>query len=145
MRNKRLFFNRRKNLLIVSDLHLGEGLREAVHKGDPQAAGSADRNEYLERLEREFSDFLIHYTAERINGRPWRLIINGDMVDFMSVLLLPGKSRDLAPPEELVAAVRQGGLQGPEEVFGLGTGATHSALKLRRSLSKRLGWGRKLR
>ena len=107
--SKNRFLSRRKNLLIVSDLHLGEGLREATDGSIPRRDAGADgRDQYLERLEREFSAFLIHYTIERIQGRPWRLIINGDMVDFMSIILLPGIAPQLATPEELVAAAIPG-------------------------------------
>lgn len=135
--SKNRFLSRRKNLLIVSDLHLGEGLREATDGSIPRRDAGADgRDQYLERLEREFSAFLIHYTIERIQGRPWRLIINGDMVDFMSIILLPGIAPQMATPEELVAAARQGGLTGPEEVFGLGNGADQSTLKLQRVMER---------
>lgn len=68
------------NLLVISDLHLGEDIKPARNIA------------YLRRLvglERKLCQFLDHYRVERRSGRPWRLIINGDMVDFMHVHLVP--------------------------------------------------------
>ncbi|MCS6915516.1 MAG: metallophosphoesterase [Myxococcales bacterium] len=119
--------SRTKNLLIISDLHLGEGLRLG-------AQGVSADDERLRRLERELSAFLIHYTAERIEGRPWRLVVNGDMVDFMSILLYPQPVAQLPPPWRVASALRRGDPWGEEEVFGMGFGAEPSRLKLERVL-----------
>src|ERR1700758_88693 len=70
-----------KNILVISDLHLGEDLR-------PGGAGVSYLR-HLATLERELESFLVHYTAQRLDGRPWRLVVNGDMIDFMSVMILP--------------------------------------------------------
>lgn len=125
---------RRRNLLVISDLHLGEGLGQ-----DRMAPGSeatsiqeVGQAEHLQHLERELSSFLIHYTAERINGRPWRLIINGDMVDFMSILLFPDSRRTVPQPSQVASSMLSGDIWGEESVFGLGTGAEQSRLKLER-------------
>ncbi len=69
------------NLLVVSDLHLGEDLR-------PGGTGMSYLR-HLVKLEREFEKFLRHHTERRDDGRPWRLVVNGDMVDFMSMKILP--------------------------------------------------------
>ena len=64
-----------KNLLVISDLHLGEDLRPA-----------GAQMSYLRRiaqLERELESFILHYTQQRIDDKAWRLVVNGDMVDFM--------------------------------------------------------------
>src|SRR5689334_321198 len=74
---------RRANLLIISDLHLGEDLRPGL------GAGSL---KHMVRLERELENFFLHYTSTRLGNRPWRLVINGDMVDFLGVCLLPSKA-----------------------------------------------------
>jgi UDP-2,3-diacylglucosamine pyrophosphatase LpxH len=105
------------NLLIISDLHLGEDCKPEVHMT------------YLRRLvtlERKLVDFLEYYSEVRLGGRPWRLIINGDMVDFMHVHLVPedwGEDPDVGPTEE-------------ERRFGLGTGPRAVDRKLRRILAR---------
>ncbi len=38
-------------------------------------------------MERQLVQFLRHYARRRSDGRPWRLVINGDMVDFLSICL----------------------------------------------------------
>src|SRR5258706_15141919 len=53
------------NLLIVSDVHLAR-LRPLMMEG-----GQA-----------YFASFLLHHAEHRVNGRPWRLIVNGDLLDF---------------------------------------------------------------
>lgn len=69
------------NILVVSDLHLGEDL-------NPSAAPSTRKQ--ITQVEQNLVQFLRHYAQRRENGRPWRLVINGDMVDFMAVLIAPG-------------------------------------------------------
>src|SRR5215475_5756883 len=70
-----------KNILVISDLHLGEDLRPGV--------ASVSYLRRLARLERELVAFVAHYTERRLGGRPWRLVVNGDMVDFMSIQIMP--------------------------------------------------------
>lgn len=126
LRNRR---SRKKNLLVISDLHLGEGLRGSLEAPTPEG------DERLRSLERELSSFLIHYTAERIKGRPWRLVVNGDMVDFMSILLFPRESAERPDPAQVVSSLRSGGhVLGEAQVFGLGFGAEESRLKMERVL-----------
>lgn len=67
------------NLLIVSDLHLGADLKRH----------SVAQLRTIVRLDREFSRFLEWYTHHTDDGRPWRLLINGDMLDFLAVTALP--------------------------------------------------------
>jgi len=70
----------RPNLLIISDLHLGEDL------------GCAEgERERLEEVERDLVAFLEYYIWRRLDDRPWRLVINGDMVDFLSICLMPAE------------------------------------------------------
>jgi UDP-2,3-diacylglucosamine pyrophosphatase LpxH len=69
----------RNNILIISDLHLGEDIK-------PAGSGHI---KHLVLLERELVAFLEHYRRTRRDGLPWELIVNGDMVDFLSVCLLP--------------------------------------------------------
>ena len=79
-----------RNILVISDLHLGEDLR-------PTQVSFLRR---IARLERELESFVLHYTHNRLDGRPWRLVINGDMVDFMSVMILPQVGDGAASDEE---------------------------------------------
>ena len=73
------------NILVISDLHLGEDVKPTTKVGYLR---------HVVMLERELESFLDHYAdpAHRQGGRPWRLIINGDMVDFLAVWLLPGEA-----------------------------------------------------
>lgn len=122
--------DRKRNILVISDLHLGEGLRHALREGRVVAAVEAQNHEHLVRLERELSAFLIHYTAERSGGLPWRLVINGDMVDFMSIMLMPRPPSGEFLPAVVTQSMLEGDMWGAAEVFGLGTGAEESRLKL---------------
>ena len=75
------------NLLVVSDLHLGEALIE------PSVTGKA----HLERVSAAFSRFLEYYAARPVGGRPWRLIVAGDMIDFVRARLVAGLPHDRRP------------------------------------------------
>jgi UDP-2,3-diacylglucosamine pyrophosphatase LpxH len=78
------------NLLIVSDLHFGEDLLPgaSLEKRRAVALGAS-----------AFCDFLRHHAQRRLDGRPWRLVVAGDLFDFMSVTLaahreLPARNGD---------------------------------------------------
>lgn len=104
-----------KNILVISDLHLGEDLRPA-----------GTNLSYLRRLaqlERELESFLVHYSDHRIDGRPWRLVVNGDMVDFMSVMVL------LPKEEEATAEDRR---DEDNALYGLGFSERAAQKKLER-------------
>jgi UDP-2,3-diacylglucosamine pyrophosphatase LpxH len=91
------------NLLVISDLHLGDGIRSdspPVHPCD------------------ELCDFIQHYTRERRDDLPWHLIINGDMVDFIGVCLMPDEAGLLQ------------GLPEDDHYYGLGTRPHAAALKM---------------
>ena len=107
------------NILVISDLHLGEDLKPA----------SAGFLRHVAILERELEAFLRHYTRVRRDGRPWELVINGDMVDFLSVCLIPTKQEytDEASgdPEELV--------------YGLGARPHQARAKILRVLERHPG------
>src|SRR4051794_22947650 len=53
------------NLLIVSDVHLSH-LRPGMMIGG----------------QRELARFVDHFALHREGGRPWRLLLNGDLFDF---------------------------------------------------------------
>ncbi|HLU64947.1 MAG TPA: hypothetical protein VKZ63_01645 [Kofleriaceae bacterium] len=79
------------NTLVISDLHLGEDLSPA--------ATEATRV-HVSIVERQLLQFLRHYTRRREDGRPWRLVINGDLIDFLSIAIRPDH------PEFSLLAVR---------------------------------------
>src|SRR5256885_8870546 len=74
------------NILVVSDLHFGEELLPGA---------SAERRHAVELAQTAFREFLRHHTVRRLNGRAWRLVIAGDLFDFMSIVLSgPAKTSD---------------------------------------------------
>jgi UDP-2,3-diacylglucosamine pyrophosphatase LpxH len=93
----------RRDLLVISDLHLGEGLgRDAPI--DP-------------RLEQELVAFLDHHRGPEREGptpRRWRLVVNGDAIDLVGMTILPA---DVACAGEL---------HPDDQKYGLG-GRSHAA------------------
>jgi len=68
------------NTLVLSDLHLGEDLAPT--------ATEATRL-HVEIVERQLVQFIRHYTRLREEGRPWRLVFNGDLIDFLTIAIGP--------------------------------------------------------
>lgn len=68
------------NILVISDLHLGEDL-------NPSATEQLTRD--LELAEKQLIGFIRKYTRRRADGLPWRLVVNGDMVDFLTICVYP--------------------------------------------------------
>ena len=112
-----------KNILVISDLHLGEDLRPG--------GANVSYLRHLVSLERELEKFLAHYTAQRLDGRPWRLVVNGDMVDFMSVMILPDGKAEEGDDEE-------------DKLYGLGFGERQSQKKMERVIARHQGVFRSL-
>lgn len=111
------------NLLILSDLHLSEGLDPATGKTSP-----------LEDFLRDdaFARFLRYHERikdqPRFGGRPWLLILNGDVFDFLQVVSVPEDGR----PLRLIKGVQQRSQLSPDQRrYGLGTTAMESAWKMR--------------
>ncbi len=78
------------NILVVSDLHFGEELLPGA---------SSERRHAVDLGASAFREFLRYHTVRRRDGRPWRLVIAGDLFDFMSVFVgslpeRPAKSAD---------------------------------------------------
>jgi UDP-2,3-diacylglucosamine pyrophosphatase LpxH len=108
--------NLASNILVISDLHLGEDLRPG--------GANVSYLRHLVRLERELENFLAHHTRERLEDKPWTLVVNGDMVDFMSVMILPdGSEIDEAE----------------DSLYGLGFGERQSQRKLERVIVRHQG------
>ena len=68
------------NTIVISDLHLGEDL-------SPKATEAT--RQHITHVEENLVQFLRHKARRRQDGRPWRLVINGDMIDFMGVIVFP--------------------------------------------------------
>lgn len=93
-RRVRSLSERPHNLLAISDIHLGCDLK-AGHKHDrPRPADPALVS---------FFDWHAHNRADR---KPWRLILNGDIVDFVAITLVPTEPM----PFEISAEERDLGL-----------------------------------
>jgi len=111
------------NLLIVSDLHLSEGL--------DSASGKFSRLEDF-LFDDAFARFLRYHEQvrrqPRFGGRPWMLIINGDLFDFLQVVSLPQEGRLLRTVKGLE---RRKELRLNERDYGLGTTAEESEWKLK--------------
>jgi UDP-2,3-diacylglucosamine pyrophosphatase LpxH len=112
------------NLLVVSDFHLSEGL-------DP-ATGKMSRMEDF-FFDDAFARFLRYHQAvrdqPRFGGRPWLLIINGDLFDFLQVVSLPQEGRLLQTIKKGIAHHKE--LRINEQDYGLGTTADESEWKLK--------------
>src|SRR5262245_27350380 len=99
----------RANILVVSDLHFGEELLPGA---------TTERRTAVELGARAFCDFLRYHASRRLGGRPWRLVVAGDLFDFMSVVV-PGT-------RELPAR------SGDERRFGLDRGTRAGVLRMQR-------------
>jgi UDP-2,3-diacylglucosamine pyrophosphatase LpxH len=92
------------NLLVISDLHLGEKVGSG-RAPDP-------------RTEQALVQFLRHHAHHPRGGRPWRLVINGDAVDLVGICLMPEEADWLT------------GLDEDDHQYGLGEHSMASTLKL---------------
>jgi len=111
------------NILVVSDLHLTKGR-------DP-TTGKTSRLEDFFRDD-AFARFLRYHEAikdqPRFDGRPWLLILNGDIFDFLQVVSLPQDGRLL---EVIKGGDDASGLTDHERAYGLGTTALECEWKLK--------------
>jgi UDP-2,3-diacylglucosamine pyrophosphatase LpxH len=103
------------DLVIISDLHLSEG-RDPVTK-------KFNLNEDF-FFDEEFDRFLTFLEDEsKPRGRRWRLIIAGDMIDFLQITTLP-------EPGEVDFEISK-----REKKFGLGTAEVKTVWKLKRVMN----------
>jgi UDP-2,3-diacylglucosamine pyrophosphatase LpxH len=93
--------------LLISDLHLRGGFH------NPTAG--------LYHFDEEFADFLRYYRIHRATGRPWRLIIGGDLIEFLFITETPD------PDDRLLRGVA---FTESELRYGPGTEAEKSRWKL---------------
>ena len=101
------------NLLVLSDIHLGSDL---VHHTRPEAP---ERGRSSAVRDRDLVAFLDWYREHTEGGRPWRLVIAGDFVDFVGMSV----SAD--------AGALETELTDEERSHGLGGAADHARCKLR--------------
>jgi UDP-2,3-diacylglucosamine pyrophosphatase LpxH len=92
--------DRAHNLLSISDLHLGCDLRKGTKIDQPRPADG------------QLAQFLEWYATHREEGKPWRLLLNGDIVDFVAITALPGADEPVG--FDVSAEERQIGLSGSE-------------------------------
>ncbi len=91
------------DLLAVSDLHLGCDLRGGTPRGgDPRR----------DLLDRALCRFLDHHALRREGGRRWRLLLVGDVFDFVAVTQTPAPG--LTAPFEVAEEERSFGLASEE-------------------------------
>ena len=74
----------RHNIVVLSDLHLGEDL-------SPDASEQTKRD--VAMASAAAADYLRHLTQRRADGLPWKLVINGDLLDFLSLHVSPADPR----------------------------------------------------
>ncbi|MBI3179875.1 MAG: hypothetical protein HYZ27_09460 [Deltaproteobacteria bacterium] len=106
------------NLLVISDVHLGE---------DVLINGPEHMGEYIRALNRELAEFIASHRARRVDGRPWHLLVNGDMFDFVKVSLRP-------EPEDAYVAWARGEREVESEGGGIPNTAANVTWKLQRIL-----------
>ena len=103
------------DLVIISDLHLSEGRNPVTKK--------FNLNEDF-FFDEEFTRFLIYLEDKsQRRGRKWRLIIAGDMIDFLQITTLP-------EPGEVDFEISK-----REKRFGLGTEEVKTVWKLKRIMN----------
>src|SRR3954462_2257309 len=104
----RMFRNERPhNLVAISDLHLGCDLKPS---GKTQRPASFDT---------QLAGFLDFHAVNQRDGKPWRLLLNGDIVDFVAITVTPGPEASFEVSEE-------------EREFGLAPEESKCVWKLRK-------------
>ncbi len=119
------------NFLFISDLHLGAGR-------DPESGLTSLNEDFFH--DDTFARFLNYYSCLQAEGsaihgpsfdyfsaRPWKLIINGDLFDFIQIDTLPSDKEELL---QVKGVSEYGDLNRRERIFGLGTRAEETVWKL---------------
>lgn len=107
------------NILVVTDIHLGEMLKDRSRIAYLKASTVQDR---------EFCDLLEHYQANSPGDRPWRLILGGDVIDFLQV--------NVAPDRALALEKYGFDVSGRERKLGLDNTAAKVRWKLHRVMDR---------
>jgi len=98
-----------RNLLVLSDVHLGSDIGGSPERRPPARSRSVDE---------DLCSLLDHYREARPEDGPWELVINGDFVDFIGISIDPAGARLSTEPTE------------EERAHGLGTAEDHARVKL---------------
>jgi UDP-2,3-diacylglucosamine pyrophosphatase LpxH len=96
------------NFIFFSDVHLGSDLVQHVRPW------TVSRLKQMARIDRDLAAMLDHYRTERDPERPWRLVIAGDLVDFIGMNIAPAQGSELWA--HLNAEERELGLGSTEEM-----------------------------
>jgi len=99
------------NLLAISDLHLGCDLKPG---------GRAPRSSSFDSQLAEFLDF---HAVNLRGGKPWRLLLNGDIVDFVAITVTPGPEATFEVSDD-------------ERQFGLAAEEAKCVWKLRKTFER---------
>jgi UDP-2,3-diacylglucosamine pyrophosphatase LpxH len=97
-----------ESLLILSDVHLGNDLNDLTNDGSKRS----------EVVDADLASLLEHYRRMPPSGARWRLVIAGDLIDFIGMTIRPRGQLDTEPSAE-------------ERAHGLGNSADHARVKLR--------------
>ncbi|HEX4337220.1 MAG TPA: hypothetical protein VH062_14985 [Polyangiaceae bacterium] len=95
---------------MVSDVHLGSDINDG-RVAQPARSRSVDE---------DLCSLFAHYQDNPAEGKPWRLIINGDFIDFIG-MSVDASSRGVSTEPN-----------GEERAHGLGTAEDHARVKLAR-------------
>src|SRR5262249_30553735 len=74
----------KESLLVFSDVHLGSDLNDRT-KSPRRSPG----------IDQDLVRFLAHYSAEKPNADRWRIVIAGDLIDFIGMSIDPDASDSL--------------------------------------------------
>ncbi|MEM9190457.1 MAG: metallophosphoesterase [Myxococcota bacterium] len=100
----------RPNYILFSDVHLGADLVQHVRPW------TISRLKQVANIDRQLASMIDWYRERADPEHPWRLVIAGDLVDFIGMSIAPGVD------VELTAEERE---------LGLGSTASHAAMKMR--------------
>lgn len=101
-----------RDLILFSDIHLGADIK----RSELARAGSFEALVRRDGIDQEVGSMLEHYRQHR-SPTPWRLVLAGDIVDFIGINVVPADVGEEAPFE----------LSEAEEVWGLEPRADRSA------------------
>lgn len=99
------------NLLVFSDVHLGSDLVQHCRPRAPR------RSQASLRRDRELAALLDWYRERPRQSRPWRLVIAGDLVDFVGMSVSGQGQLETVPNDD-------------EQSHGLGSAVDHTLAKL---------------
>jgi len=80
-----------ENIIVISDVHLGEDL---------STTGPEYLSDHIRALNRELAGFVAAHGEDLTLPRPWHLVINGDLFDFVKVSLRREPEEALADGDE---------------------------------------------